>query len=209
MIRVDAFERPPGAEVEAVASFSPATLHEALGQTGAVDHAIAPIHRGMKVPGVALAVDCEPGDNLAIHAAVTRGRPGDVLVVDDKGNLGFGPFGDVLATACMRAGTAGLVFGGCVRDGAALQAMGFPVFARGLNIQGTGKKRPGVVGTPIVCGGVCVDPGDVVDPRAQLKEVAERAREREEREAAMREKLRSGATTIALLGLAPLLQETA
>src|SRR5690606_34870896 len=137
MIWVDAFERPPGAEVEAVAAFSPATPHEALGQTSAVDHAIAPIYRGMKVPGVALTVDCEPGDILAILAAVTSARQGVVLVVADKGNLGFGQFGDVLATACMRAGTAGLVIAGCVRDGAALQAMGFPVFARGLNIQGT------------------------------------------------------------------------
>ena len=71
---------------------------------GAMPFAIKPIYQGMRVCGPALTVDCTPGDNLAIHVAVEQAEPGDVLVVDYKGFLEAGPFGDVLATACLRRG---------------------------------------------------------------------------------------------------------
>ncbi len=218
MIRIEDFARPSPEEVAAVAPFPPATLHEALGQIGAMSFPIKPIHPGATVCGVALTVDCKPGDNLAIHAAVANARPGDVLVVDYKGEVEWGPFGDVLGTACQKAGILGLVIDGCVRDGPTLKEMGFPVFAHGLNMKGTAKASPGAVGVPVHCGGVRVEPGDVVVgdddgvvvvPRARIREAAEKSQAREDKEAAMREKLRAGETTIALLGLGPLLAETA
>jgi 4-hydroxy-4-methyl-2-oxoglutarate aldolase len=214
MIAFAKFARPDLAAVDALVAFGSATLHEAIGQRGAMPFPIKPIYPGMKVCGTALTVECPPGDNLAIHAAVLEAAPGDVLVVDYKGHTEFGPFGDVLATACVAAGIRGLVIDGCVRDGASLLAMGFPVFARGLNMKGTAKMGPGRVGAPIMCAGVPVAPGDavigdddgvVVVPRGEIGAAARSAREREDKEAGMRDRIRAGATTIELLGLSELL----
>jgi 4-hydroxy-4-methyl-2-oxoglutarate aldolase len=108
----------------------------------------------------------------------------------------------------------GLVIDGCVRDGPSLKAMGFPVFSRGLNMKGAAKSNPGEVGVPIVCAGVAVPPGDVVIgdddgvvvvPRAMIAEALKGAREREDKEDAIKEKLKAGETTLDLLGLRPLL----
>jgi 4-hydroxy-4-methyl-2-oxoglutarate aldolase len=209
------FARPTWEEIEALSPFSPATLHEAMGQKGAMPSCIKPIYPGMRLCGPALTVDCKPGDNLAIHGAVERARPGDVLVVDYKGFVESGPFGDILATACLARGVAGMVIDGCVRDGTTIRELGFPIFARGLNMKGTTKTQPGAVGVPITCAGVAVAPGDavvgdddgvVVVPRALVAATAAAARAREDKEAAMRERLKAGATTVELLGLRPLLQ---
>jgi 4-hydroxy-4-methyl-2-oxoglutarate aldolase len=210
MITMQTFRRPSREDVASLAAFTPATLHEALGQAGAMPFAIKPIYPGMRVCGPALTVDCTPGDNLAIHVAVERAEPGDVLVVDYKGFLEAGPFGDVLATACLAAGIVGLVIDGCVRDGPTLREMQFPVFARGLNMKGTAKNAVGAVGVPIVCAGVPVSPGDVVVgdddgvvvvPREKMAATASAARKRDDMEADMRVRLKAGATTVDLLGL--------
>lgn len=208
------FERAAESEIAALAAFPPPTLHEAMGQRGAMPTSIKPIYPGMKLSGSALTVRCKPGDNLAIHVAVAQARPGDVLVVDNDGFMESGPFGDVLATACRARGVVGLVIDGCVRDGPSLKAMGFPVFSRGLNMKGAAKSNPGEVGVPIVCAGVAVSPGDVVIgdddgvvvvPRAMIAEALKGAREREDKEDAIKEKLKAGETTLDLLGLRPLL----
>lgn len=198
-------------DLASLRQFGTATLHEALGQRGAMTSAIKPIHDCMSVIGIALTVRAKPGDNLAIHRAVAAARPGDVLVVDYDGSEEFGPFGDILATAAQTRGVAGLVIDGCVRDGRVLKDMGFAVFCRGLSVKATDKKHLGTVGQMIACGGAVVHPGDVVVgdadgvvviPRAELAETLRKAREREDAEDAMREKLKAGATTLELLGLA-------
>jgi 4-hydroxy-4-methyl-2-oxoglutarate aldolase len=209
------FQRAADSEIAALAAFPPATLHEAMGQRGAMPTAIKPIYQGMKLSGSALTVRCKPGDNLAIHAAVAEAQPGDVLVVDNDGFIESGPFGDVLATACQARGVVGLVIDGCVRDGPTLKAMGFPVFSRGLNMKGAAKSNPGEIGVPIVCAGVAVSSGDVivgdddgivVVPRSMIAQALKGAREREDKEDAIKAKLKQGETTLDLLGLRPYLK---
>lgn len=199
-----------GGDAKALAAFQTATLHEVLGKTGAMPFGIKPIWPGMRLVGPALTVACPPGDNLTIHAAVEQARPGDVLVIDFNGELEAGPFGDILATACMARGIAGLVIDGCVRDGASLRDLGFPVFARGLNMKGTTKAAFGTLGRPILCAGVPVAPGDVVVgdddgvvvvPAHRVAEVIAAAERRDRDEEEMRRKLRDNALTVDLLGL--------
>lgn len=204
------FQRATADEVAALAAFPTPTLHEAMGRKGAMPTAIKPIYQGMTVSGTALTVRSKPGDNLAIHAAVVQAKPGDVLIVDHDGFLECGPFGDVLATACQERGIAGLVIDGCSRDGRSLKEMGFPVFSRGLNMKSPGKSDPGEIGVPITCAGVPVSPGDVVIgdddgvvivPRDMITQTLAAAREREDKEDAMKAQLKKGATTLDLLGL--------
>lgn len=210
------FPRPSSDEIAALAAFSSSTVHEAIGQIGAMSSGLKPIAAGMRLCGPALTVDCPAGDNLMIHAAIAEARPGDVLVVDHKGSLDDGPFGEIMAQASRQKGIAGLVIDGCVRDSAEIRALGFPVFARGLCIRGTTKVLRGSVGHAITCGGVAVSPGDVllgdddglvVVPRARVAEAAAAAASRVRHEAEMIEKIRSGATTVELLGLQPQLRD--
>ena len=199
-----------------LAGIGTATIHEAQGQIGAMDNAIKPIDPARRLIGRALTVDTRPADNLMIHYALTKAQPGDVLVVDAKGFTEAGPWGDILTLAAQKAGLAGLVIDGMVRDADVIVELGFPVFCRGLSIKGTNKAQPGRVNEAILCGGVTVNPGDVVvgDRDGVVVVAAERAGEvlaaseaREAKEETMRAELNAGKTTVELLGLEPLLKK--
>ncbi len=193
-----------------------ATIYEAQGQRGAMESAIKPLDPMFFVAGRALTVDAKPGDNLMLHYALSIAQPGDVLVVDAKGFIEAGPWGDVMTFAARQAGIAGLVIDGSVRDSSAIVADGFPVFSRGVCMKGTEKKLPGRVNTRIICAGVEVNPGDavvgdrdgvVVIPADELEHSLALAVKREEKEAASRQALAEGKKSIDLLGLRPILQQ--
>ena len=71
-------------------------------------------------------------------------------MVDVGRVLDRGYWGEVLTTAAEAAGLAGLVLDGGVRDVAALEAHGFPVFSAAIAFTGATKDKPGTVGSP--CG---------------------------------------------------------
>lgn len=116
----------------------------------------------MKLVGTAFTVDVRPGDNLMIHAAMSLAKPGDVLVIDGKGDQTAALMGTIMMTACRKLGIAGVVIDGAVRDGLEIDEMKFPVFSVGTNPNGPTKLVPGRIGHPIAVGGVTVNPGDFV-----------------------------------------------
>jgi 4-hydroxy-4-methyl-2-oxoglutarate aldolase len=161
------------------------------------------------VVGPAVTVMCHPGDNLMIHVAVAGAEPGDVLVVQTH-DPGYGVWGEVLTVAAQARGIIGLVLDGSVRDLAAIRRREFPVFARGVALRGAAKARQGTVNSPISCGGQPVWPGDmiaadesgiVVMPPEDVEQILFRADERSRKEAQMMSELKSGRTTLELLGL--------
>jgi 4-hydroxy-4-methyl-2-oxoglutarate aldolase len=196
-------------------SFGSATVYEAQGAKGALDSGIKPIDPSSRLAGPALTVDTRPADNLMLHYALSKARPGDVLVVDAKGFLEAGPWGDVLTAAALKAGIAGLVIHGAVRDAGAIVEMGFPVFCRGLSIKGTGKVHAGKVNVPVCIGDVVIRPGDIVvgdrdglvivSPE-EVQSVLESARAREAKEDEFRMAIEKGSSTAELLGLLPTLK---
>lgn len=188
-----------------------ATVGEAWPAARLVSAPILPLAPGMALAGPALPVRCRPGDNLALHLAIAAAKPEDVLVVDYGGSLESGPFGEIMALACQMREIAGLVIDGAVRDSAQIAALRFPVFARGLNIRGTAKEDRGVIGEPVMLGGVTISTGDVVLAdadailvigAADLTAALAAAQARAAREAQMMERLRQGETTLSILGLA-------
>jgi 4-hydroxy-4-methyl-2-oxoglutarate aldolase len=187
-----------------------ATVGEAWPAARLVAAPLRPLSPGMTLAGTALPVRCRPGDNLALHLAIAAARPGDVLVADYGGSLDSGPFGEIMALACQMRGIAGLVIDGAVRDSAQIAALGFPVFARGLNIRGTVKTHRGAIGDPVTLGGAMIAAGDLVlaDVDAilvldagDLAPALAAARARAAREAEMMQRLRQGETTLSILGL--------
>jgi len=188
-----------------------ATVYEAQGAKGALDSGMKPIDPSIRLAGPALTVDARPADNLILHHAVLKAKPGDVLVVDAKGFMEAGPWGDVLTLQAMKLGIAGLVINGCVRDANLIIDLGFPVFCRGLSIKGTGKNQPGKVNVPICIGDAVIRPGDIiVGDRDGLVVVAQdevdmaiaNSIAREEKEVLQRKAIEAGTSnTVALLNL--------
>lgn len=149
------------AQLEELARIGVATAYEASGLDCALDPAIRPVWRGPRVAGRALPVRTHPADNLPLHLAVEQAQPGDLLVVDGREEI-CGYWGEVLAVAAQQRGIVGLVMDGGVRDTAEQEALGFPVWSRGVGVRRTGKFWPGPVGEPITVAGVPVRRGDAV-----------------------------------------------
>ncbi|HEY7106245.1 MAG TPA: RraA family protein [Acidimicrobiia bacterium] len=202
----------PSASAEAVA---PALLRlgaATLGESGG-----AALRNRVRAawPGAALAapvypVRCTPGDNLAIHVAVTRAPAGSALAVDVGTERELGYWGEVLTTAAEARGLTGLVIDGCVRDVAALEGHGFPVFSTGLALRGATKQHRGWIGSRALVGDVTVQAGDwvvgdadgvVVVPGRSLDDVIAAGEARARKESGYFAALRDGATTVELLGL--------
>jgi len=148
--------------LQALSQLGAATIYEAQRAQGALDSGIKPIAPGMRISGPALTVDTRAGDNLMLHYALLKAKPGDVLVVDAKGFAEAGLWGDVLTEQAQKVGLAGLVINGAVRDAAAMIAVGFPVFCRGLSIKGTSKSQAGLLNVPITIGETRIAPGDII-----------------------------------------------
>jgi 4-hydroxy-4-methyl-2-oxoglutarate aldolase len=187
-----------------------ATLGEAGGRP--MRARIRPVWRGARLAAPAFTVRCTSGDNLALHVAVARAPDGSALVADVGLEPELGYWGEVLTTAAVARGVTGLVIDGCVRDAAALESRRFPVFSTGVALPGATKSLPGETGGTVAVGEVSVDAGDwvvgdvdgvTVVPSAKLQDVLAAGRARAEKEQALFEALRNGATTVELLGLDP------
>src|SRR3972149_737081 len=116
----------------------------------------------MKNAGPAFTVEVRPGDNLMIHAALNLAKPGDVIVVDGKGDLGCALTGALMAAHAKRAGIAGFVIDGAVRDTDDCAKGDFPIFAAGCNPNGPLKGAAGRINWPGSVAGTPVNPGDPV-----------------------------------------------
>lgn len=113
--------------------------------------------------GPALTVNVRPGDNLMIHAALDMADPGDIIVVSNKGDRSQALMGQIMmeyASHFKKLG--GIVLDAPVRDIDSLRIMDFPIYAAGTTPGGPFKKGPGEVNVPISCGGVSIQPGDII-----------------------------------------------
>ncbi len=157
-------------------------LSDVVGRLYTVDPGLRPLYEPMRrIVGVALTVKAPPGDNWAIYGALSRARQHDVLVVDWRGyseGCGSGVNGLIPA---IQSGLAGVIVDGAWRDIPDLQSMDFPVYGRGISAFSPAKRELGEINVPVCCGGVIVEPGDVVVadregsvvvPRRHAEEVA-------------------------------------
>ena len=167
--------------------FPSAILSDAQNRRGTLDARIQALAPTMKVAGPAFTVELHAGDNLAFHAALASARPGDVIVVDGKGDQRSALFGELMVGQARAAGLAGFVVDGPARDTAVLATGDFPVWSAGRNPCGPTKRLPGTLARPISVGGVAVAPGDLivgdgdgvtVVPRDQVEVVLKTAAER-------------------------------
>jgi regulator of RNase E activity RraA len=168
------FERVDAGIVDQAAQFPSSIFADVAGRRGALHGRIAPLSPTMRFAGPALTVEVRPGDNLMIHAAMAIAKPGDVIVVDGKGDLTSALMGEIMCQQCVAIGVAAVVIDGAVRDSEAIRELGFPMFAAGLNPNGPTKSIAGRVNHPISIGGVSIHAGDLIVGDADGVTVIER-----------------------------------
>jgi regulator of ribonuclease activity A len=98
-------------------------------------------------------------DNVLLRRCVEAPGRGRVLVVDGGGSLRCALLGDTIAGIAAANGWSGIVVHGCVRDAAALDALGLGVKALGTNPRPSGKDGAGAVDVPVEFGEAVFAPG--------------------------------------------------
>ncbi|USK59418.1 RraA family protein [Peribacillus asahii] len=127
-----------------------------------LNSAIKPLQEHYRFAGRALTVQLPINDNRAVLKAIGAAQPGDVLIVDSKGDTYRAIAGDFVVGLMKTMGIRALVVDGVIRDIVAIKELDFPVFSRGTTVASSGKAGVGDINVPISCGGVAVYPGDII-----------------------------------------------
>jgi regulator of RNase E activity RraA len=116
-----------------------------------------------RVVGPAVTVSIPAGGINMIKLGIQQALPGDVLVVSVQGDTTYAMMGGNISLGMQARGVRAFVIDGAVRDVSELRELGFPTFARGVATAAADLGGPrGEVNVPIACGGVVVNPGDLV-----------------------------------------------
>lgn len=115
------------------------------------------------VCGPAFTVKCRAGDNLALHAALTFCHEGDILIVSNEEDTTRALTGEVMLSYLFYTKkAAAIVIDGPIRDIESLSRWPFPIYCTGTTPGGPYKAGPGEVNVPVSCGGISVNPGDII-----------------------------------------------
>ena len=173
-------QRPPKALCVALAEIGAASSASTLSRLGVRDPFFkGPVtfKPGVSVAGPALTLQFMPrredlhatgeyaGPERQLHRHVLyHTQPGDVVVVDARGDMTSGIFGEMMLTYFKGRGGAGVVIDGCVRDWPYAQHLDLGYWLRGVtpNFHVQTNIFPHAVNVPIACGGVLVMPGDII-----------------------------------------------
>jgi RraA family protein len=155
--------RLPDEVLAGFAEFETPEISDSLNRLYALDSGISRLSGPDRtLCGTACTVRVYPGDNLMVHKSLDLARPGDVVVVSAGGALSNAVLGDVISTKAQHRGIGGFVIDGLARDLPSILALDFPVYARGTTPIGPLHRGPGEINYPVACGGVVVNPGDIV-----------------------------------------------
>ena len=220
MTKTNSITRPPKEMIEALKDIGAATVAGTLGHMGFRNpHMLGPVAqtKGKSIVGPAVTLQCLPqrpdlfsegeyaDPETQLHRHVLyEVEAGDVVVVDARGDMSSGIFGDMMSTYFKGRGGAGIVIDGCMRDRPNVEKLDLSLWLRGWtpNYHVQTSIYPNAVNVPIACGGVTVVPGDiiiadddgvVVLPVSMADKVIADAQEHAEWEVFSREKLMQGA----------------
>lgn len=126
---------------------------------------------------------------------IDEAKPGDVGVIVMEGSLDIAAMGNLMATAAVERGMAGMVLDGAIRDMWDIRRMGLTVYARSKSPRtAVGHYATVAKNVPVECAGVTVRPGDiivadedgvVVVPQDRAAEVLKKAQEIDAQESGM------------------------
>ncbi len=157
------WRRPAKAKLQRLEGVQTGQAVDAMQGRGAIDAAIKPLDPKCCVMlGTAVTCETGPNDNLAILAALSVAKAGDVIVSATEGFPHSAVVGDNVAWMAKTKGIAGIVVDGMMRDLVGLLPVELPLFCRGITPNSCVRSGPGRVGFPVVVGGVTVASGDVI-----------------------------------------------
>ncbi|MDQ6601226.1 MAG: ribonuclease activity regulator RraA [Chloroflexota bacterium] len=219
MIQTPDIQRPSRDVIEGLRQIGSATASGELSRLGIRDPHLRGITSwtpGKAVVGPALTLQfmpkredqyrvdeyADPEKQLHRHV-LYHTQPGDIVVVDARGHLGSGVFGEMMLTYFMGRGGVGVVVDGCIRDYPKAKELGIGLWLRGAtpNFHTQTDIVPFAVNVPIACADTLVMPGDlivadddgaVVVPAALAPELLRKAGEHVEWEEFSRMRLAAG-----------------
>jgi RraA family protein len=156
------FERVGRPIVERYREFETPDISDMLNRLYTMRHQIKNLINDERILGPALTVKVYPGDNLMVHKALDFIQPGDVVVVDAGGHSANAVIGDLVATKAKHRRCAGFIIDGLIRDLPAMREIGLPVYAAGVSPIGPLHRGPGELNYAVSCGGIVVNPGDLI-----------------------------------------------
>ncbi len=201
--------RLDGELLKRLGDVEPATVGHFL-PSGCLRNEFRPSLEHVRIAGHAVTVKIPSVDSTLCHKVVEIARPGDIIVIDRCGDMTHACWGAAMTLAASVRGIAGAVVDGAVTDISDIRRMDFPVFYRRLSALTTRiLGLEGEINTPVQCGGVVVNPGDIVIadvngicilPPDIAGSVAEHALMEQDKEKVQFEKMRQGETLAALSG---------
>lgn len=137
-------------------------ISDAMKNFNTMHHHIKPVDEEIKFAGNAVTVRMRSADNLMLHKAIELAQDGDVIVVDTCGSESNSILGEMMTRTALKNGVVGIVIDGGIRDILELKKLKAPVFAKYITPALGDKHGPGQINCPISCGGVSVNPGDII-----------------------------------------------
>ncbi len=148
--------------IEQYKSVPTTAISDAMEGMNNLEPSIKPLKDSYKISGKALTVKMPIGDNYSVMKALDTAEPGDIIVIDAKGDLSRAVAGDFVIGMAKTLGIGGFVVDGAIRDLEACKALDFPIFCKGTTMAAGNKAGQGEINTAISCGGVSVQPGDII-----------------------------------------------
>jgi len=158
------FARPSPDLVEEARDLYYCIVGGRVGPRFVMDSGIKPLERCWRICGPAFTVRPEHTDDLLVAQAASKYvNPGDVVVIDAGGQTHSACLGASMVNGFQEMGAAGIVADGAVLTGEAIRMReGLPLFCRGTVAYSNGMEYPGWINSPVICGGVIVNPGDLI-----------------------------------------------
>jgi regulator of RNase E activity RraA len=154
-------QRPAKELIEGFAGLPVANIADMMNRVFCLDAKIRPMNAA-PLCGPAFTISTRPGDNLLLHKALDMAQPGDILVVAAQGEMSNSIMGELMALWAIKRGLGGFIFDGAIRDIGTLKNMEIPIYASGITPAGPYKDGPGEINFAVSCGGVVINPGDIL-----------------------------------------------
>lgn len=159
---IENIPRPDQKLLDKIARYSTTELCDGATVFNAMDHHIKPMITNRKIVGPAVTVKLPIGASLAAAHAIDFAQKGDILVLDGHGVCNNALWGDHRSFCCKLKGIQAVVIDGAFRDIEGNEELDFPIYARALTCGAASKNSSGEINVPISCGGVIVNPGDII-----------------------------------------------
>jgi len=154
--------RPPAETIAAFKEFETPDISDMLNRMYSMCPQIQNMVNRDSIVGPAVTVKVFPGDNLMVHKALDLIQAGDIIVVDASATNNNAIIGDLVASKAKHRGAIGFVIDGLIRDIPSIQQVDLPIFARGKSPVGPLHRGPGEINFPVSCGGIVINPGDII-----------------------------------------------